>query len=194
MKKHDVNSWGPDDKLGQMIGKIPYPEPRSDLVGRIMAPLDPVKPGFGHRLLGWFREPMTFTMSRALTALAMLLVLLPAGYVGYHFYGTQDQDPGGIDHAAVFPVVFYYKGQEAQSVAVMGSFNNWNPKGHELVWNSENGHWALQLNLPAGKHDYVFLVNGQKVYQDPHADLIQKDEFGNRNSVLFVKGQNGVQI
>ena len=194
MNKHDIKSWGPDDELGAMISKVPYPEPSPNLVGRIMATLKPIKPSIRRRLLAWLREPMTFTMSRALTALAALLVLLPAGYAGYHFFQNPVEDPGVNAHAVMFPVVFSYKGQDVQSVAVMGSFNHWNPKSHELVWNPDIGQWVLKVELPPGKHDYVFLVNGKKVFQDPQADLIQKDEFGNRSSVLFVKGQNGVQI
>ena len=92
------------------------------------------------------------------------------------------------------PVVFYYNEQGVRSVSLMGSFNNWNPAEHELTWNPEMNQWSLQLYLKPGKYDYVFLVNGERVSADPRADLIHRDDFGNRNSVLFVGGKNDSQI
>lgn len=194
MNKHDTHPWGPKDELGRAIGKIPYRAPNANLVGRIMSSLKPMQPGLGRRLLNWLAEPLTFRISPVLAALAMFFISLPGGYALFYIDGNASKVANGVSHTGVIPVVFNYKSKDAKTVAIIGSFNNWDPKGHDLIWLPKLGHWSLQLNLPPGKHDYVFLVNGEKVYPDPEADLIQLDDFGNRNSVLFVKGQNGIQI
>ena len=192
MSKKESNPWGPHDDLGRHIGKVPYEEPAPDLVQRIMAPLKPFQPGLGRKLFLWFKAPVDLKISRALASILVLLLLLPHGYDLYRTQMHQKQETTANDRSLSTPVVFYYTGEEARSVAVMGSFNRWNPKGHELIRQPETGKWSLAINLPPGKHDYVFIVNGDKVHQDPSADLIVEDDFGQRNSVLFVKGQNGV--
>ena len=192
MNEKDMNQWGPHDELGRQIGKVPYEEPAPDLVQRIMAPLEAKQPGVGQKVLQWFKAPLDLKISRALASIIVLLLLLPHGYDLYHTQVSENQVAATNGHQVTTPVVFYYTGKEARSVAVMGSFNHWNPKGHELTRHPETGQWSLAVNLPPGKHDYVFIVNGDKVYQDPAADMVVEDDFGKRNSVLFVKGHNGV--
>lgn len=193
MKKNDHDKWGPQDELGRLIRKVPYAEPSPDLEVRIMARLKTQPPGVAQRIVQWFKEPMTLRVSPALAVLVMVFCILSGGYLTYHYHGGRSYEEAGTSQAGI-PVVLYYKGKDARSVAVIGSFNNWNPKGYELEWKGDLGRWALKLHLQPGKHDYVFLINGEKVYPDPDADMIQEDDFGNRNSVLFIKGQNGIQI
>lgn len=192
MAEKDMNQWGPQDELGRKIGKVPYEEPTPDLVQRIMVRLEPRQPSMGQSVMQWFKAPLDFKISRALASIIVLLLLLPYGYDLYRTHMSESLKSAANGHQATTPVVFYFTGEEARSVAVMGSFNHWNPKGHELRRHPETGRWSLAVNLPPGKHDYVFIVNGNKVYQDPAADLFVEDDFGQRNSVLFVKGQNGV--
>ena len=192
MNEKDINQWGPLDELGRQIGKVPYEEPAPDLVQRIMAPLEPIQPGVGRRVLQWFKAPVDLKISRALASILVILLLLPHGFDLYRTVMHQEQEVVASKLQATTPVIFYYTGKDAQSVAVMGSFNRWNPEGHELSRHPDTGKWSLAVNLPPGKHDYVFVVNGDKVYQDPAADLVVEDDFGQRNSVLFVKEHNGV--
>jgi len=192
MKKKDSHLWSLNDKLGRQIGKVPYEEPAPDLVPRIMAQLQPIQPGLGHRVLQWFKAPLDLKISRALASIIVLLLLFPHGYDLYRTHTGGRHDAETKVQKTTTPVVFYFTGKEARSVALMGSFNRWNPKSHDLRRHPETGKWSLSVDLPPGKHDYVFIVNGDKVYQDPAADLIVEDDFGQRNSVLFVKGRNGV--
>ena len=192
MNEKDMNQWGPHDELGRQIGKVPYEEPAPDLVQRIMGQLEPIQPSLGQKVLQWFKAPLELGISRALASMIVLLLLLPYGYDLYRNHISEGLESAATDHRSTTPVVFYYTGEEARSVAVMGSFNHWDPKGHELRRHPETGRWSLSVNLPPGKHDYVFIVNGNKMYQDPAADLVVEDDFGQRNSVLFVKGRNGV--
>lgn len=191
MKKHNLNRWGPKDGLGRLISEVPYGD-TPDLEKRIMASLRPYQSSLFQRMCLWLRRPMTFSLSPAMAFIILFLCLLPIGYLATRFQGVGPSVSQVDARKKGIPVIFYYKGPEAQSVAVIGSFNNWNPKGYELSWQPDLGRWSLKLHLNPGKHEYVFLVNGEKVYPDPDADLIQEDEFGSQNSVLFVKGKNGI--
>lgn len=194
MKENDITKWGPNDDLGRQIKRVPYPSPSADLTRRIMAPLRPVQPGLVRRLVSWAKEPLTIRLSPAVVTVVVILLMLPVAYVAYHVHDNPAMPAQGTSGVRTVPVVFHYKDKAARSVAVIGSFNNWDPKGHALAWQPELERWALQIHLAPGRHDYVFFVNGEKVAPDPNADLIQKDDFGNRNSVLFIKGKNDLRI
>src|SRR5258706_9557230 len=47
----------------------------------------------------------------------------------------------------------------AQSVAIAGSFNDWNARQTLLARN--NGVWTTRLKFPRGKHEYRFVVDGE---------------------------------
>ena len=76
----------------------------------------------------------------------------------------------------------------------MGSFNNWDPEGYEMTQDPDTGLWTLQLSLDAGRHEYVFWVDNQRIAPDPDADMVREDDFGNRNSVLFITDSHGQSI
>jgi hypothetical protein len=43
--------------------------------------------------------------------------------------------------------------------------------------------WTATITLPAGQHQYAFVVDGQQWVPDPAAPAVD-DGFGRRNSVL----------
>ncbi|MCC7262363.1 MAG: isoamylase early set domain-containing protein [Candidatus Latescibacteria bacterium] len=71
---------------------------------------------------------------------------------------------------------------EAQEVFVAGTFNNWNPEGHPLK-KDKKGVWKVALSLPAGTHEYRFVVNGEWL-EDPACEERCLNAFGTHNSVL----------
>ena len=70
---------------------------------------------------------------------------------------------------------------EAMNVRLAGSFTNWAP-AYELHQMSP-GVWTIAVPLPAGVHDYAFIVDGQRWVADPYAPHID-DGFGGTNSRL----------
>jgi len=76
---------------------------------------------------------------------------------------------------------------EAQAVFVAGSFNNWNPTKTPLR-RSADGKWVGELSGISGRHEYLFVVDGQWL-PDPNARENVQNPFGGRNSVLVVTGQ-----
>ena len=73
---------------------------------------------------------------------------------------------------------------EAKSVAVAGSFNEWKPERTPLV-PLGNGQWKGDLDVKPGRHEYLFVVDGQWL-PDPNAKESVANPFGGKNSVLIV--------
>lgn len=73
---------------------------------------------------------------------------------------------------------------DAQSVFVAGSFNDWNPSRTPLS-RSQDGKWIGELTGISGRHEYLFVVDGQWL-PDPNARESVQNPFGGRNSVLVV--------
>jgi hypothetical protein len=72
----------------------------------------------------------------------------------------------------------------AKSVCVAGSFNGWNPAKTPLK-DAGNGKWVGELTGISGRHEYMFVVDGQWL-PDPNARETVQNPFGGRNSVLVV--------
>ena len=72
----------------------------------------------------------------------------------------------------------------AKTVCVAGSFNEWKPEKAPLV-QKDSGHWVGDLQMPPGRYEYLFVVDGQWV-PDPRANESVQNPFGGINSVLTV--------
>jgi hypothetical protein len=48
----------------------------------------------------------------------------------------------------------------AKNVFVAGTFNDWNPQSHPLT-HLRDGRWALALDVPPGRYEYKFIIDGQ---------------------------------
>lgn len=72
----------------------------------------------------------------------------------------------------------------AKQVAVAGSFNDWKPERTPLA-QIGNGRWVGDLRVKPGRHEYLFVVDGQWV-PDPNAKENVQNPFGGKNSVLIV--------
>lgn len=87
-------------------------------------------------------------------------------------------------------VLFQLALRDAESVAVVGSFNAWEKTA--LTDEDGDGTWEVTLTLPPGRYEYAFLVDGSWRGQDPDADeYIQS--FGQFSSVRYIgRGDDGV--
>ncbi len=73
---------------------------------------------------------------------------------------------------------------EAKKVYVAGSFNDWKPEKAPLM-SMGNGRWVGDLTLKPGRHEYLFVVDGQWM-PDPNAKESVQNPFGGKNSILGV--------
>jgi hypothetical protein len=81
-------------------------------------------------------------------------------------------------------VRFELAAPSASRVALVGSFNEWNPVATPLT-RDVSGKWVVAVQLPRGRHVYAFVVDGD-VTADPDAPRAADDDFGSPNSVVLV--------
>ena len=77
----------------------------------------------------------------------------------------------------------------AERVALVGDFNAWNLEATPLAATEEEGVWSVTIPLPAGRHEYSFVVDGERWLPDPNAPSAGTADFGPANSVVTVAGR-----
>ena len=76
--------------------------------------------------------------------------------------------PSGPSGRRVLHLVdFFCQAPQAQSVSLVGDFNQWNPTTHPMTRRPDGG-WYIRMELPHGHHQYLFLVDGKPTL-DPNA-------------------------
>ncbi len=78
--------------------------------------------------------------------------------------------------------------KKAKTANVVGDFNNWDTNAHPMK-RRKNGHFALSLELPAGKeYQFRYLMDGNIWETDLKADELAATSFPDQqNSVLNLK-------
>lgn len=74
-------------------------------------------------------------------------------------------------------------------VSVAGSFNGWNATANPLADPDKDGIWSADVEIPAGRVTYKFVVNGDQWMTDEGAAEFESDGFGGQNSVVVVGDQ-----
>ncbi len=85
---------------------------------------------------------------------------------------------------ALYAEPFTFIDSNAASVAVVGSFNDWDSSKNVLT-RSPDGVWSTNIMLPPGRYEYQLVVDGKWI-ADPSAQQKAESEFGTANSVLIV--------
>ncbi len=137
----------------------------------------------------WLRAP-------ALAMAASLVFCFLAGYLVAErgIVGRQPRTPTAATEGAlqlagargaaglrVVRLVFPQTGA-ARTVSVAGDFNGWQPEGLPLV--QRQGVWTIDLALPPGIYEYMFVVDGQQWVTDPLARTTRDDGYGGENAIL----------
>lgn len=80
----------------------------------------------------------------------------------------------------------YAPDDEAESVAVAGSFNSWNPTAAMLTFDDETGVWTGAFDIAPGSHQYKFVIDGSTWVPDPANPDGADDGFGGENSLIVI--------
>nr|MBC7244798.1 isoamylase early set domain-containing protein [Chloroflexota bacterium] len=73
----------------------------------------------------------------------------------------------------------------ADSVHLVGDFNNWNESSHPMIRDRDEGTWYIVLELERGKeYQFRYLVNGREWHNDWKADKYVPNLYGGTNSVV----------
>ena len=91
------------------------------------------------------------------------------------------------DASRSLPVRFEFTDPEAESVAIAGTFNHWQPDAKPMLPVGDH-RWVKGSLLPPGTGEYCLVVNGQ-FRPDPRARESVANPFGGRNFVLNVGTQ-----
>ena len=82
---------------------------------------------------------------------------------------------------------FTIKSLDARQVALVGDFNQWNPRRHRLHRDGQTATWYITVQLPAGLHKYAFIVNDSVWTTDPSALRTADRDFGVTSSLVLVQ-------
>lgn len=83
----------------------------------------------------------------------------------------------------VCKVTFTVPAEEAKKVAVVGTFNEWNPKKNTLK-KLKNGSFKGTFDFPTeNSYEFKYVVDGEW-QNESEADAFTKNEFAQENSVL----------
>lgn len=89
-----------------------------------------------------------------------------------------------VANAAPYAAPFTYIDPDAKSVAVVGSFNDWDATKNVLTPVGDS-LWSANVPLAPGRYEYQLVVDGKWI-ADPAAQRTADSDFGGTNSVLIV--------
>ena len=75
----------------------------------------------------------------------------------------------------------------AETVHLVGEFNNWSRTSHPMIWDRQEEVWSIALVLQKGcEYQFRYLVNGTEWQNDWDADRYEPNSFGGDNSVVVL--------
>ena len=81
-------------------------------------------------------------------------------------------------------VNFICSATEAQSVSLVGDFNDWNPRANSMKQLADKA-WSIRVDLKHGHHRYAYMVDNVLTL-DPRAMGITRNDKGERVSLVAV--------
>jgi serine protease AprX len=83
-------------------------------------------------------------------------------------------------------LVFNYHNDAAETVALAGDFNGWDP-AHTFFTKLSTGAWRAEIEPPApGRYLYKLIVNRSRWIDDPGNAMKEPDNYGGFNSVIHL--------
>ena len=177
------------EKIAHWIREMPDLDPPEGFSSSVMEAVyakKPPKPTAWRRFRNWATSPVNFTVTPLRLSQGFALVVAVVAAVTLWRTDRPVEHPDMAEQMSEVPVVFELSQPGAHSVSVIGTFNQWEAGGYEMKPAGNGEVWTLQLKLPEGRHEYAYLIDGEKLVPDPNALLFEDDGFGNRNAVLIL--------
>ena len=197
MRQHDEPDAAPevDDVLKRVAEELRRPL-RIDAALFDARVMDEVHRGSGgiRGRIARLTRPRTFRVS-PLTALAATLIFAVATGAGVLVLRPLHLRAPSSDvsrASAGSPLVqFGFVAPNASSVALVGDFNDWDPKATPLRPASTGSVWSVEVPIQPGRHLYAFVVDGTVWRPDPAAPQATGEDYGEPNSALTVVAEQG---
>jgi hypothetical protein len=149
------------------------------------------------RVRAWLLEPRHLALP-PLAALAAAAGLVGIGVISGLAFNRDGRPPieQGMpvavkpqlpDSVAPRVIKFVLVAPQASRVSLVGDFNRWDAAAAPAAKQSD-GSWAIFVPLTPGRHVYSFVVDGMHFVPDPSAPVAPDDGYGQKNSVVVVKG------
>ncbi|HEY7567376.1 MAG TPA: isoamylase early set domain-containing protein [Gemmatimonadaceae bacterium] len=175
-----------DGLLEKAIAQLQTPVPvraswRAALLREIAAAPPPRReePRAFVRRVRWTLHP---TVAIA-AAVACLAVGLASGVLLSRTRAASSADASSS--AELTTVRFVIDAPSARQVSLVGDFNRWDASANPMRPSQDGQSWIIEVPLSRGRHTYAFVVDGD-VLRDPSAPTLVDDDFGVRNSIIFV--------
>ncbi|MBI4649842.1 zf-HC2 domain-containing protein [Candidatus Desantisbacteria bacterium] len=185
------------ENIEKDLHSLPKLIPPSDFSNKVMQALPQKSPGIGlgEKIHEIFMSPVSLRLNAALiTILLFFLALRPNREVVINkttAIAPETNSTNTMDLSLGSQIVntkFYLSlplNTPIQSVSVVGDFNDWNVNTFKLKYKSD-GIWEGTFPVRPGKHEYMFVINGEKWIPDPKAREYKEDGFGGKNSILVL--------
>ncbi len=66
----------------------------------------------------------------------------------------------------------YHPVAACKTVALAGSFNHWKPDSHAMQGPDADGCYTTTVELPEGRHEYKFVIDGKTMERDPGNPIV----------------------
>ena len=160
----------------RLLAATSIEDPGPTFVAAVMVRLSEA-PAPWYRDLGhWLWRPRQLSLRWNPATVGLLLAVVASLVVVYLWRSVRESENRSITLVFVAP--------QAESVAVAGDFNNWQPARQPMRDETGGGVWTTTLELTPGRYEYMFVVNGQEWVPDPLARVRRPDGFGRENAVL----------
>lgn len=186
------------ERVAETLRSAPEAAPDPRAVARLLSTVwESPPPSLARRWMDALRMPKLSGLgASALAALAVLAGFVTRGAIG------ERPAPAPLAATGEFPVPvlpataltgenapvltqFVLDRPDAQSVSLVGGFNEWQGGVTPLV-RLESGVWTVSVPLPPGRHVYAFLVDGTFLTADPRAPKSGDADYGQEGSVVMV--------
>lgn len=181
------------DRVAQPLRAAVHAHPSFEK--RLMEKVRMEAPGLYPRLSSnarWWRNEWVIRLSPrmgvAIAAGLSTIIALSSIAIGSRLSDRQESSRTAA--AAVAPdtvqiVRFVFVDSGAASVELVGDFNEWTRGATALERSGAPGVWAVSVALTPGRHEYAFIINGNRWVADPLA-VKSSDDFGTESSVIRV--------
>ena len=135
----------------------------------------------------WWRRPVTLTFApaRAVAMAAGFALVFALGTAGTARLLTPSAAGVVATTDTVHLVRFVVDAPGAARVSLVGDFTSWQSDLVQLERVGVGDAWSVSVPLSSGRHEYAFVVDGERWVADPLAQR-RTDEFGVESSVLRV--------